>query len=302
MSSEASVAGCSVCGSNQNLLRCGRCKTILYCSKDHQKQDWKRHKVACTSPDSIDKKYCHYVEDPIKNNVIPVEGSSESEILSCIAQDLSPNLEYTETDRTSTEKSLKSASEAMPISGENIVKPKKSFIKDFPEITLQKEEHLVHNIDEDEMCRNVIRDLTNYGLCVVDNFLGQTLGKTVLREVLNLNKQGVFRDGQLVSTKGNKSDLKTIRSDQICWVDGREPCCKNIGNLISKVDTLVMRANRMVNNGKLGDYKIKGRTKVSINFLFIKIDQFFLMHLFTFPFILPLYFPNQFTVELTVTL
>lgn len=26
---------------------CSRCKTVVYCSADHQRQDWKRHKTTC---------------------------------------------------------------------------------------------------------------------------------------------------------------------------------------------------------------------------------------------------------------
>ena len=31
-------------------LRCGRCKGPWYCSRDCQRDDWKRHAPACTAP------------------------------------------------------------------------------------------------------------------------------------------------------------------------------------------------------------------------------------------------------------
>jgi hypothetical protein len=30
-------------------LKCGRCKKAMYCSKEHQRSDWSRHKVECSS-------------------------------------------------------------------------------------------------------------------------------------------------------------------------------------------------------------------------------------------------------------
>lgn len=44
---------CAICGLRRQsdgteLLRCSRCKNEFYCSKEHQKQAWKRHKLFCT--------------------------------------------------------------------------------------------------------------------------------------------------------------------------------------------------------------------------------------------------------------
>ena len=36
---------CVVCKSNENLMRCSRCKTSFYCSRVCQKKDWKNHKL-----------------------------------------------------------------------------------------------------------------------------------------------------------------------------------------------------------------------------------------------------------------
>ncbi|KAJ8980181.1 hypothetical protein NQ317_011426 [Molorchus minor] len=261
---------CNVCRVGENLLRCARCKITLYCSKDHQKQDWKKHKVTCMkfqNVDTVEKRYGNIVNNQV-SSAIPSEGSSENEILSSVGEVLSAHLTANNNfdDKSSTERTLKSARSAMPISGGTIVQPSKKGIRDFPEIVLHSSmAPFQHNIEDDileEMCRNVIQDLNDYGLCVLDNFLGAERGKTVLSEVLEMQSQGVFRDGQLVSSKGKKEDLKTIRGDQICWVHGKEPNCPNIGYLINQVDAVIMRANRMANNGNLGQYNINGRTKV----------------------------------------
>lgn len=37
---------CAVCES-EALLRCGGCKIVFYCSKEHQKQHWRLHKKLC---------------------------------------------------------------------------------------------------------------------------------------------------------------------------------------------------------------------------------------------------------------
>lgn len=271
-SSISSTNVCNVCGINRNLLRCARCKSVFYCSKEHQRSDWKCHKLTCFQIGSANNNLLKL----LAGAALPNEGSSESEILSAGAEVLNPNFE--DFNATATAKTVKNASTAMPIWGENIVQPRQSVVRDFPAIAFAQNylnnslpppqapfQHTIQNDDIlDEMCRNVIRDLTDYGLCVLDHFLGDEKGRTVRQEVIEMNSKGIFRDGQLVSSKGNKGDLKTIRGDQICWVDGREETCKNIGFLIRQVDSLIMRANKMSNNGQLGKYNINGRTKAMV--------------------------------------
>lgn len=46
-SSERDRQYCELCGKMENLLRCGRCRSSFYCSKEHQRQDWKKHKLIC---------------------------------------------------------------------------------------------------------------------------------------------------------------------------------------------------------------------------------------------------------------
>jgi hypoxia-inducible factor (prolyl hydroxylase) len=232
-------------------MRCSRCKSKIYCSREHQKKDWKEHRAECAK-----------LALTLEKSSMPKEGSSESEILNSLPEVLTPHIDF---DKTSTERALKSAKHAMPISGENIVHPKKSSVKDFPEISFKQNPWNVkeQRKDLDEICRNVIQDMDDYGVCVVDNFLGEEKGKAVLFEVLQMYTKGVFKDGQLVSSRGS-GDLKTIRGDQITWIDGKEESCPNIQQLISQVDAVVKTANKMANTSKLGMYNINGRTKAMV--------------------------------------
>ncbi|XP_051813741.1 egl nine homolog 1 isoform X2 [Acanthochromis polyacanthus] len=98
-----------------------------------------------------------------------------------------------------------------------------------------------------------------YGICVKDNFLGPQLGDRVLEEVEVLNRSGKFRGGQLVSQKSIPS--RSIRGDQIAWVEGKEPGCESIAALMAHIDEAVMYSAA---NGQLGSCVINGRTKAMV--------------------------------------
>lgn len=103
----------------------------------------------------------------------------------------------------------------------------------------------------------VVPCMNSYGLCMVDNFLGNKIGDRILQEVINIQQSGKLQDGELACRKLGKS--KSIRGDKIAWVGGIEPGCENIGFLLTRMDKLITYAD-----GKLGKYKIRGRHKVSI--------------------------------------
>ncbi|XP_008112042.1 prolyl hydroxylase EGLN2 isoform X1 [Anolis carolinensis] len=103
----------------------------------------------------------------------------------------------------------------------------------------------------------VVPCMNFYGICVKDSFLGEALGGQILAEVEGLNRSGKFRDGQLVSQKTVPS--RSIRGDQIAWVEGQEPGCQAIGTLMARIDELIMHCA-----GKLGEYNINGRTKAMV--------------------------------------
>ena len=39
---------CIICSKATELKRCGRCKVVFYCSRQHQIQDWSNHKMTCS--------------------------------------------------------------------------------------------------------------------------------------------------------------------------------------------------------------------------------------------------------------
>lgn len=45
----------------------------------------------------------------------------------------------------------------------------------------------------DEMCVNVIRDMNEFGVCVLDNFIGEEKGRKVLEEVKQMYSAGFFK-------------------------------------------------------------------------------------------------------------
>ncbi|XP_034941330.1 egl nine homolog 1 [Chelonus insularis] len=340
---------CVICGKTDKVLRCSRCKSTVYCSKEHQKFDWKNHKAVCfdqslvqnnetiSVPDnSLNLQRNQIVLEPTNNlpnsgtlsNLTKNTGSEASRIQASLNTDkierrsrgleskkinnssqetvgiVAPSKRKISSNGNSSDKSddwitpltyeensedtiLSATAKLMnPIAvasrtgnkSDGVV-PDTSLqhhdhMKNFPEVRLRKDAEFLppflhmdrNNLDErlDEICRNVIRDMDEYGVCVVDNFLGAEKGLTILSEVLTMYSAGMFKDGQLVSNKASANDLKTIRGDQILWLDGKEKQCQSIGMLISQVDAIIVRANKMRNNGKMGKYTINGRTKAMV--------------------------------------
>lgn len=189
---------CELCGKMENLLKCGRCRISFYCSKEHQKEHWKKHKLTCREADKP-------IMVPQTQQQHPKTVHPEKNNLIC-----------------SSEADLKAKPHTQKLATDYIIP-----------------------------CMN------KHGICVVDNFLGEDMGLSILEDVKTLHQTGKFTDGQLVSQKSDSS--KDIRGDKITWIEGKEPGCEKICFLMSRMDDLVRNCN-----GKLGNYIINGRTKVSI--------------------------------------
>lgn len=49
----SSTVTCVVCERTDKLLRCSRCKAVFYCTKEHQRSDWKRHRDFCATHPAV---------------------------------------------------------------------------------------------------------------------------------------------------------------------------------------------------------------------------------------------------------
>ncbi|XP_049456218.1 egl nine homolog 1 isoform X2 [Epinephelus fuscoguttatus] len=218
---------CELCGKMENLLKCGRCRSSFYCSKEHQKQHWKKHKLICKETDRA--------QLPKQKTEQPGDDTTAEKDREKINPELADSASLPHTTNIEAPGDCESTGEdgsnnpATP-NGQTSSSPQKLAM-----------EYIVP-------CMN------KHGICVVDNFLGAEIGLGILENVKALHKTGKFTDGQLVSQKGDST--KDIRGDKITWIEGREPGCEKIRFLMTRMDDLIRHCN-----GKLGNYTINGRTK-----------------------------------------
>ncbi|KAI4880119.1 hypothetical protein NFI96_005086 [Prochilodus magdalenae] len=254
---------CELCGKMENLLKCGRCRSSFYCSKEHQKQHWKKHKLTCREAE--DKQGGQRA--PQKTGDGEERGSTRDSSKDAVKDLISSPAQGSEVSGGKlSEDGLNNNNSSSSSGGgggggggggeggggggggegggggssSSSIKPSSEARSSPQKLAL----------DYIAPCMN------KHGICMVDNFLGEETGQRILADVMALHQSGRFTDGQLVSQKSDSS--KDIRGDKIAWIEGQEPGCERIRFLMSRMDDLIRHCN-----GKLGNYRINGRTKVS---------------------------------------
>lgn len=286
---------CELCGKMENLLRCSRCRSSFYCSKEHQRQDWKKHKLVCQSGDGAPGPGPGPAAAPLPPPA-PAPAPAEPPPRAAGAR----RARKAAPRRNSAGDAAKAkaqpaavasppraapggrgqgrgrgrgraaAAEAESATEEPLVRPSLLQEKanlyppsDTPGEGLSQAGGLRPNGQTKPLpalklaLEYIVPCMNKHGICVVDDFLGKETGRQVGDEVRALHDTGKFTDGQLVSQKSDSS--KDIRGDQITWIEGKEPGCEAIGLLMSRMDDLIRHCN-----GKLGNYKINGRTKAMV--------------------------------------
>lgn len=222
---------CELCGKMENLMKCGRCRSSFYCSKEHQRQDWKKHKRVCKEAD----KQQQPPPPPPAEERSPVQDNTSEP-----------------TDTSQSNSSVTSPGERMP----DFIKSATSS-ETKPSADSAKPNGQTRSPPQKLATDYIVPCMNKHGICVIDNFLGEEIGRSILEDVRALYLTGGFTDGQLVSQRSDSS--KDIRGDKITWVEGKEPGCERIAFLMSRMDDLIRHCN-----GQLGNYRINGRTKAMV--------------------------------------
>lgn len=229
---------CELCGKMENLLRCGRCRSSFYCSKEHQRQHWKKHKLLCRGA-------AGGAAEPAPQPQPPPQPQPAKEPAAAAGNH---HVGQAEAELYRDRSELGAAGGAGAGAGAGAGGPAAAALRPNGQTKALAPQRLA--------LEYIVPCMNKHGICVVDEFLGKEVGGRVAQEVRALHHTGRFTDGQLVSQKSDSS--KDIRGDKITWVEGKEPGCHTIGLLMNSMDDLIRHCN-----GKLGDYKINGRTKVS---------------------------------------
>ncbi|XP_030189879.1 egl nine homolog 1 isoform X3 [Lynx canadensis] len=292
---------CELCGKMENLLRCSRCRSSFYCSKEHQRQDWKKHKLVCQggegAPGPGAGQHRHPGSAPPASAPPPrAGGAGAREARKAVPRrDSAAAVENAGARAAGDAAKAKAKPAADPAAAAPPLRAaaggQGQAAAAAAEVEPAKEEALARASQYQEKANlyppsntpgeglshggglrpngqtkplpalklaleYIVPCMNKHGICVVDDFLGKETGQQIGDEVRALHDTGKFTDGQLVSQKSDSS--KDIRGDKITWIEGKEPGCETIGRLMSSMDDLIRHCN-----GKLGNYKINGRTKVS---------------------------------------
>ncbi|XP_059963761.1 egl nine homolog 1 [Mesoplodon densirostris] len=291
---------CELCGKMENLLRCSRCRSSFYCSKEHQRQDWKKHKLVCQGGEGALVPGAGQPQHPGPAPPPRAAGAGAREArkaaprrdrAAAVAEAAGPRAAGDAAMAKAKAKpaadpavaasppraapggqgpAAAAAAEAEPAKEEplarsslyqekaNLYPPSSA-----PGEALSHGGGLRPNGQTKPLpalklaLEYIVPCMNKHGICVVDDFLGKETGQQIGDEVRALHDTGKFTDGQLVSQKSDSS--KDIRGDKITWIEGKEPGCETIGLLMSSMDDLIRHCN-----GKLGNYKINGRTKAMV--------------------------------------
>ncbi|XP_013861363.1 egl nine homolog 1 [Austrofundulus limnaeus] len=223
---------CELCGKMENLLKCGRCRSSFYCSKEHQKQDWKKHKLICKEADN-------------KAALLPKHKPGPS------PEDKQAAREDAREPKSPEPAPQTGGNTEAPAAGDRAAEagPNNSPATPNGQSSTLSPQRLATEC--------IVPCMNRHGICVVDSFLGSESGLSVLENVKALYRTGRFTDGQLVSQKSDST--KDIRGDKITWIEGKEAGCEKIQFLMGRMDDIIRHCN-----GKLGNYSINGRTKAMV--------------------------------------
>ncbi|CAD5225371.1 unnamed protein product [Bursaphelenchus okinawaensis] len=294
VSKSSSSKGCNFCGSmngqtQKELVECDGCHTVAYCSDQHKKFDWKRHKPICRTTRM--KVAQHIVNEPMDTTVS--QNSLHSMSASCSSSGFSdvscssngfgqerlietddPDINIIETESSPRKVQKRRMSDESPLNPQG--KPYKDHSKNLlfkttlqdhmkslasSGLALNKHKAIAFRLRY--IAEHVIRSLNEYGWAVVDNFMGKTHCQYTYKEIEQLYNRGLFKEGQLMEDKDEPQvNTKDIRSDKIYWFDSSENKARDavtIRLLVSMIDSVIVHFQN-----RIPPYQIAGRSRAMI--------------------------------------
>ena len=273
---------CQLCGAFDSLSLCGGCRKTWYCCKQHQKDDWKDHKKRCSFKRNKKDRSMPKNDDgetaKTPDKIGDESRSTDSDECACSeTSHVDTTHNSSDRPRLSTERSNKKLSTrkgspevdeklaGSTASALNLNQTDSEFtMSPMPAQTLtsdswQSSSAYIKVLQSrfKELSLYVVKCLTKYGVCVIDNFLGESKGVEILSEIKTLHTSGQFEKGQ-VAVSTDMPGITHVRGDLITWVDGSENGCSNIHFLISCMDAVMSKCQ-----DQLEHFKIEERTKVN---------------------------------------
>ena len=255
---------CTSCPKTANLKLCSRCRSVFYCSREHQVSDWKIHKLECKK---LARRPC--TDDNTKivsGNMYPVRSSNAT----LIPTPTNHDNRYLETlnhlnnytDSLSSSESLDFLDSSCENDASTVLQNRIRASPVLPQ-DCDFDQRPLKLLDFPQPVSDDLRDVTEFttsalrrdGYCVLDNVCGRSISDAIVDEVMSLERSGALQPGQL---QGDSAVNRSIRSDKILWFAGSDPRYPAIATLIKKMDAIVGGLNYHL----AGQHVIKGRTKV----------------------------------------
>ncbi|XP_043652270.1 egl nine homolog 1 isoform X1 [Drosophila teissieri] len=274
---------CSICGTQRQLLRCAKCKAVYYCSPAHQHLHWPDHRTECRL---LTRQKLYSSNNNKQQQLQPLQQAVASANLEGSGAGANCSTAQMMTPAHQAQSWPAEVDNLLNLLGQPGIQEKAAAAETEAGQRQQQQHHHGEKSSSyqigladasfmgsgserryEDLCRNIISDMNQYGLSVVDDFLGMETGLKILNEVRSMYNAGAFQDGQVVTNQTPDAPVvrgDKIRGDKIKWVGGNEPGCSNVWYLTNQIDSVVYRVNTMKDNGILGNYHIRERTRAMV--------------------------------------